>query len=146
MISTLLSFGWIGDFNKLRKQAEKHMIPKWIYKLYIKQHQSYIPLTASLGENIIFPHLSGIFIACWSRIGDNCTIYQQVTIGSNYLKGTSKSGVPCIGNNVVIGAGAKIIGGVSIGDNVNIGAGCVVVDDVPSNCTVVMNKPRLIIK
>lgn len=146
MILTLLSLGWIGDFHKLRKRAEKYHIYKWIYKLYIKQHQSYIPLTASLGESIIFPHLSGIFIACWSKIGNNCTIYQHVTIGSNYLKGTSKPGAPCIGDNVVIGAGAKIIGGVSIGDNVNIGAGCVVVEDIPSNCTVVMNKPRIIPK
>ena len=53
-----------------------------------------------------------------------------------------KSGAPVIGDNVYIGAGAKIIGGVRIGNNVRIGAGCVVVEDVPDNCTVVMPKPR----
>lgn len=51
-----------------------------------------------------------------------------------------------IGDNVFIGAGAKIIGKVKIGNNVKIGAGCIVVTDVPDNAVVVMNKPRIIIK
>ena len=51
-----------------------------------------------------------------------------------------------IGDNVFIGAGAKIIGGVTIGDNVKIGANCIIVEDIPSNSTVVMPKPRIIIK
>ena len=48
------------------------------------------------------------------------------------------------GKNVYIGAGAKIIGNVKVGDNVRVGANCVVVEDVPDNCTIVMNKPRII--
>ena len=55
-------------------------------------------------------------------------------------------GAPTIGNNCLIGAGAKIIGNVHIGDNVRIGANAIVVDDVPDNCTVVMNKPRVIVR
>ena len=53
---------------------------------------------------------------------------------------------PIIGDNVFIGAGAKIIGNVKIGNNVKIGAGSVVVEDIPDNCTVVMHKPRIIQK
>lgn len=55
-------------------------------------------------------------------------------------------GAPQIGNNVFIGAGAKLIGKIKIGNNVKIGAGCVVVTDIPDNATVVMHKPRIIIK
>lgn len=58
----------------------------------------------------------------------------------------SSGGVPTIGNNCLIGAGAKIIGNVHIGNNVRIGANAIVVDDVPDNCTVVMNKPRVIVR
>lgn len=71
-------------------------------------------------------------------LGDNCTVLHNVTIGAG------KTGVPRIGNNVYICAGAIIIGGVTVGDNVNIGAGAIVVKDVPSNTTVVSEKPRII--
>lgn len=87
------------------------------------------------------PHgIRGIFISHNAVIGSNSTIFHQVTIGEG------NGGAPMIGDNVYIGAGAKIIGGITIGDNVKIGANCVVCEDVPSNCTVVMNKPRVIIK
>ena len=72
-------------------------------------------------------------------IGKNVTIYHQVTIGG-------WGGSPTIGDNVMIGAGAKLIGGITIGDRVDIGAGCIVTEDIPSNATVVMQKPRIIIK
>ena len=70
----------------------------------------------------------------------------HVTIGSNIIGGGKNQGVPQIGNNVFIGAGAKIIGPVKIGNNVKIGAGCIVVDDIPDNAVCVMNKPRIIVK
>lgn len=73
-------------------------------------------------------------------------IYQQVTIGSNDLQNSRGGGAPTIGNNCLIGAGAKIIGDVHVGNNVRIGANAIVVDDVPDNCTVVMNKPRVIVR
>lgn len=72
------------------------------------------------------------------------TIFHQVTIGSNTLKYSKTFGVPKIGNNVYIGAGAKIIGKVIIGDNVRIGANAVVTTDIPNNATVVLEKPRII--
>lgn len=71
-------------------------------------------------------------------------IFHHVTIGSNTLKKSKRIGAPTIGNNVYIGAGAKIIGNVTIGNNVRIGANCVVVDDIPDNCTVVLPKSKII--
>lgn len=65
--------------------------------------------------------------------------------GDNWFKRTSVRGAT-IGNNCLIGAGAKIIGNVHIGNNIRIGANAIVVDDVPDNCTVVMNKPRVIVR
>lgn len=85
------------------------------------------------------PHgIRGIFISHNAKIGKNATIFHQVTIGEG------NDGAPVIGDNVFIGAGAKIIGKIDIGNNVRIGANCVVCEDVPNECTVVMNKPRII--
>lgn len=78
------------------------------------------------------PHgLNGIIVSHNAVIGKNCTIFHQVTIGEG------RGGAPVIGDNVLIGAGAKIIGDVHIGNNVRIGTGCVVMQDVPENCTVI---------
>lgn len=100
-----------------------------------------------LGKSAVFktppnlPHgIRGIFISHNAIIGENATIFHQVTIGEG------NGGAPTIGDNVLIGAGAKIIGGITIGDNVKIGANCVVCEDVPSNSTVVLNKPRIIVR
>jgi serine O-acetyltransferase len=82
------------------------------------------------------PHgLYGIIISHNAVIGANCTIYHQVTIGEG------RGGAPTIGDNVLIGAGAKIIGGIHIGNNVKIGAGCVVTKDIPNNATVLASEP-----
>lgn len=86
------------------------------------------------------PHgLNGIIVSHNAVIGRNCTIFHQVTIGEG------RGGAPTIGDNVLIGAGAKIIGGIHIGDNVKIGAGCVVTKDIPDGATVVSVPPRLLI-
>lgn len=93
------------------------------------------------------PHsFSGIYISSESSVGEGCTIFQQVVIGSNKTEGSKGYGAPTIGNNVLIGAGAKIIGNVKIGNNVRIGANCCVTTDIPDNATVVMEKPRIIIR
>ena len=97
-----------------------------------------MPLNASIGKGIVFPHgLCGVFISQGATIGDNCVIFQQVTIGSNNLNDSVNRGAPTIGNNVYIGAGAKIIGNCKVGNNVRIGANTVVTKDVPDNVTVV---------
>lgn len=94
------------------------------------------------GQNLvsppILPHgLNEIIIGHDCVIGKNCTIFQQVTIAHGGVR---------IGDNVLIGAGAKILPGVAIGHNVKVGANCVVVEDVPDNATVVLPKPRIIVQ
>lgn len=87
------------------------------------------------------PHgLNGIVVSHNAKIGSNCTIFHQVTIGEG------RGGAPTIGDNVLIGAGAKLIGGIRIGNNVKIGAGCTVAVDIPDGATVVSETPRIIIK
>lgn len=91
----------------------------------------------------ILPHgLNGIVVSCYAEIGNNCTILQQVTIGQVRLYDPH---APKIGDNVYIGAGAKIFGAITIGNNVVIGSNSVVIDDIPDNCTVV-GIPAKIIK
>lgn len=105
-----------------------------------------VPINVSVNP-FIAPHgFYGIFISQSAEIGRNCTIYQHVTIGSNQLESSPGYGAPKIGDNVLIGAGAIIIGNVKIGNNVNIGANCIVTEDIPDDCTVVMNKPRVLHK
>lgn len=105
---------------------------------------SSIPMTTRV-KPFETPHgLCGIFISYGARIGKGCTIFHQVTIGSNTLLGSKNCGSPTIGERVYIGAGAKIIGGITIGNDVRIGANCIVTEDVPANSTVVMAKPRII--
>jgi serine O-acetyltransferase len=85
----------------------------------------------------------GIFLSQSSIIGDDVIIFHQVTIGSNY--DTSRNaGAPIIGNNVLIGAGAKVIGKIKIGNNVRIGANATVVKDIADNFTVVPTTPRIL--
>lgn len=81
------------------------------------------------------PHLMGIVIAGDVTIGENCTILHQVTIGVDDTKQGCQT--PIIGNDVYIGAGAKIIGNVIVGDHVIIGANAVITKDIPANATVV---------
>ncbi|MEG0970165.1 MAG: serine acetyltransferase, partial [Acidaminococcaceae bacterium] len=98
-------------------------------------------------QRFVTPHgLNGIMVSRGATIGKRCVIFHQVTIGTNTLHDTKGYGAPWIGNNVYIGTGAKIIGNVRIGNNVRIGANCVVVEDVPDNSTVVLEKMRIILK
>ena len=122
-------------------------LKKRMYQKLVDECNAFIPLHVSFLDRPVMPHgIYGIFISSGAKIGRNCTIFHQVTIGSNTLADSAGCGAPTIGNNVYIGCGAKIIGSVTIGDNVRIGANCVVTDDIPSNCTVVMGKPRIIPK
>jgi len=79
------------------------------------------------------PHPNGIVIHSKARIGPNCLIFHQVTIGSR----EGEKALPVIGGDVNIGAGAKILGNVRIGDHANIGANAVVLKDVPAGKTAV---------
>ncbi len=90
---------------------------------------------AKIGEGLFIDHGMGVVIGETAEIGDNCTLYQGVTLG-----GVSRERVkrhPTLGNNVVVGAGAVLLGPITVGDNARIGAGAVVVQSVPPNATVI---------
>lgn len=90
---------------------------------------------ASIGKGLFIDHGMGVVIGETAVIGDNVLIYQGVTLGGTGLEKGKRH--PTIGNNVVIGTGAKILGNINIGDNSYIGANAVVIKDVPANSTVV---------
>ncbi len=93
-----------------------------------------IPASAQIGKGFYIGHFGAIILHSDVRMGENCSIGPGVLIGT---KGLGKAGVPVIGNNVYIGAGAKVLGGIKIGDNVRIGANAVVLNDCPDGVTVV---------
>ncbi|MEL6495650.1 MAG: serine O-acetyltransferase [Cyanobacteria bacterium J06623_7] len=90
---------------------------------------------AQIGRGVFIDHGMGVVIGETAVVGDRCLIYQGVTLGGTG-KETGKRH-PTLGENVVIGGGAKVLGNIQIGNNVRIGAGSVVLRDVPSDCTVV---------
>lgn len=116
----------------------------FIYTKALQKKGSWISIDADFDNIPIFPHgIYGIFISGGVKIGANCVIFQQVTIGSNTLIDSPGFGAPIIGSNVYIGAGAKIIGNITIGNNVRIGANAVVVRSVLDNSTVTIAQQRV---
>jgi serine O-acetyltransferase len=85
------------------------------------------------GTNLKLPHPYGIVAHSKVVLGDHVTILQGVTLGGS----KPGSGVPRVGNHVLVGAGAKVLGGITVGDNVKIGANAVVTKDVPAGTTVI---------
>ncbi|WOB09974.1 DapH/DapD/GlmU-related protein [Piscinibacter gummiphilus] len=89
-----------------------------------------LPCEVEVGRNFVIDHFGGIIVSGYAKFGDNCRLRHDVCVG---LRHTDEPVAPVIGNNVDIGAGAKILGPITIGDNVLIGANAVVITDVPSN-------------
>lgn len=99
---------------------------------------------AKIGEGLFIDHGTGVVIGETSEIGNNVTIYQGVTLGGTGKERGKRH--PTVGNNVVISAGAKVLGNIKIGDNVKIGAGSVVLRDVPPNTTVVGIPGKVVVR
>ncbi len=97
---------------------------------------------AKIGRRFFIDHGEGVVIGETTIVGDDVLIYQQVTLGGTGKEKGKRH--PTLGNNVIVGAGAKILGNISIGDYVRIGAGSVVIDDVPENSTVVGIPGRIV--
>jgi serine O-acetyltransferase len=90
---------------------------------------------AVIGQGVFIDHGMGVVIGETAIVGDYCLIYQGVTLGGTGKESGKRH--PTLGENVVVGGGAKVLGNIVIGSNVRVGAGSVVLRDVPSNCTVV---------
>jgi serine O-acetyltransferase len=93
-----------------------------------------LPCEVEVGDGLRIDHQGGIVISGYARIGRNCVVRNGVTIGLARIEDLS---APTIGDNVDIGAGAKLLGRITIGDNVRIGANAVVLSDIPPNSTAV---------
>lgn len=110
----------------------------FVYKILYKFVQIItgieLPCEVELGKNFVIDHFGGIVISGYAKFGDNCRIRNGVVVG---LKNINQPCAPQIGNNVDIGAGAKVLGAIKIGDNVSIGANAVVLCDVPDNAIAV---------
>jgi len=91
---------------------------------------------ARLGRRLVIDHGMGVVIGETAEIGDDCHFYHQVTLGVARRAGGGKRH-PTLGNHVIVGAGAKVLGPITIGDNARIGSNAVVVDSVPADTTVV---------
>ena len=98
---------------------------------------------ASIGSCVFIDHGMGVVIGETAEVGDGCTIYQGVTLGGTSLgRGTKRH--PTLGANVVVGAGAKVLGGFTVGDGARIGSNAVVVKEVPAGATVVGIPGRIV--
>ena len=97
---------------------------------------------AVIGKNFFIDHGSGVVIGETTEIGDNCTVYQGVTLGGTGKEVGKRH--PTLGNNVMVGAGARVLGPFKVGDNSKIAANAVVLSEVPPNCTAVGVPARIV--
>ena len=129
-----------------RHRASRSLLARVAKPVAVLQHRFWsavtgadIPLNCRLGGGLILPHPNGIVIHPEATIGPNCLIFQQVTIGAG-----GRAGFPRVGGHVDIGAGAKILGGITIGDHARIGANAVVLTDVPPGATAIGIPARIV--
>ena len=97
---------------------------------------------AKIGKGFFIDHGMGVVIGETTEIGDNCLIYQGVTLGGTGKERGKRH--PTLGNNVMVGAGARVLGPIRIGNNVKVAAGAVVLEPVPDNCTCVGVPARIV--
>lgn len=132
-----------------------HRVAHFLYRLHLKFLARWVSQTgrfftgieihpaAKIGRGLLIDHGCGVVIGETAEVGDNCTIYQGVTLG-----GTGKhvgKRHPTIGNGVMIGSGAKVLGPFKVGDNAKIAAGAVVLNEVPAGATAVGVPARMIL-
>ena len=132
LCSTLIDEAEFRNLFYMRIGAPRHLLNILLPKI------SSMRLSPHIGAGFCPIHSHSTIINGAAKIGNNCTIYHCVTIA------VEKTGVPVIGDDVTIGAGAIIMGGIKVGNHVDIGAGAIVIDDVPDHSTVVCPKGRII--
>lgn len=128
--------GWWDPGRRLLRAIRRYQGAKsgLVRRYWALQHRFWsvasgaeIHLTNEIGGGLLIPHPNGIVFHPKARIGPNCLIFQQVTLGTN----RGREGAPVIGGHVDIGAGARILGPVTVGDHAAVGANAVVLTDVP---------------
>lgn len=139
-----------SGFKAVRSHRKAHwfynhnhkFIARWISQR--SRHKTGIEIhpAAKIGKGLFIDHGMGVVIGETTVIGDNCTIYQNVTLGGTG-KDTGKRH-PTLGNNVLVGSGAKVLGPFKVGDNARIAAGAVVLSEVPANATAVGVPARIV--
>lgn len=132
-------------FYRLSNRFHNQLFVNIFYVLKWITFSIEIPSNAQIGEGFLIGHPDGIVINGNCIIGKNFSIYQGVTIGGNMGKIKNGQEAPIIGDNVFVGAGAKILGPVKIGDNCIIGANAVVINNIPKN-SVAVGIPAKVIK
>ena len=119
-----------------RLYEKKHyFLARWYSQRTVRKTGIEIHPGATIGKGLFIDHGNGVIIGETAIIGDNVTLYQGVTLGGTGKEKGKRH--PTIGNNVMISAGAKVLGSFTVGENSKIGAGSVVLSEVPPNCTVV---------
>jgi len=119
------------------------LLYKFLYKMVQILTGIELPCEVDVGKNFRIDHFGDIIISGYARFGDDCIVRNGVTVG---LKNIEEKAAPQVGNNVNIGAGAKLLGPITIGDNVDIGANAVVIKSIPDNCLAVGIPARIIVK
>ncbi len=120
--------------HKLYKKGH-YFWARWISQRAVRKTGIEIHPGATIGEGLFIDHGNGVIIGETAIIGNNCTLYQGVTLGGTGKEHGKRH--PTLGDNVMVSAGAKVLGSFEIGDNSKIGAGSVVLEEVPPNSTVV---------
>ena len=138
------SFRVMIQYRKAHKlyQNGHYFLARWISQRAARKTGIEIHPGAQIGKGLFIDHGNGVIIGETAIIGDNVTLYQVVTLGGTG-KETGKRH-PTLRDNVMVSAGAKVIGSFTIGENSKIGAGSVVLEEVPPNCTVVGVPGRIV--
>ena len=137
-------------FGRWRNSLQPRAVRQLLYPAYLGLYKGVqvvagieLPCEVEIGRNFVIDHFGGIVVSGYARFGDDCRIRTGCVVG---LRRVSDPAAPRIGNNVDIGAGAKLLGGIRIGNNVRIGANAVVLCDVPDDCIAIgvpaVVKPR----
>lgn len=114
-----------------------------VWRLGLQLSGADISPQAAIGRGLSLPHPQGVVIGAGTRIGAECTLYDGVNIGVAHPDRPDEP-YPALGDRVLVGSGAKVLGGVSIGDDARIGANAVVLGSVPAGCTAVGNPARVV--
>ncbi|HEX9105774.1 MAG TPA: serine O-acetyltransferase [Longimicrobiales bacterium] len=119
-----------------------YVVARLLHRRYCIRFGVEIPYSTQIGPGLYIGHYGAVVISSYATIGRNCNLSQGVTVG--VIGRGARAGAPRIGDNVYLGPGCKVIGGVSVGNDVAVGANCVVTRDVPDHAVVVGVPGRVI--